>query len=354
MKKVIFILCFLLSVFTIPTMAAVTSPSVDIRLNHLNYNPKYVPLLMNDTLYISGEDLATMTYGQFEANEETISLTIQNKKMIYHLKDQTYSMGSIKFIPRQKLFFSKEQTIYYPLSLFDHFNYPYTYSNHCFSLNALMPYSTATDRFKYHHFLPTSYDSYEEILSSFMPLNQVQTIIADAKENRRYFSFISTKNKATIMNQIEKSVPQSKNLNLYLRQINKSNGSPVISDFISIPITYKVNEDSLAVNFGEEAVSYNCLWATYQPTITPVSIDLDKSLDVMLMRTFYEYYRNHFNFKDDIHLKPTSQITYDRSDYMTWEVYFRNDPHSKNYTVILYKNSMGDAINYYIDLAYHL
>lgn len=350
MRRKLLGLCLLISLFTFSWATYAQSHEISITLNQLTYTPRYSPFLLKDTLYVSGYDLACMTYGTFTDTEECASLTIQSDTLTYDKQTLICLFNGYRYLPHQSIYITEEGTVYYPLIVLDKFAYPYTYEALHLSLNPKVPYSTATDQYKYHRLYETTIPSYEALLSPLLKQEEIPALLTQTKRQNGYISFITTANKLPCLKEINKLIPGSPVTTLYLRRINTVGHTPSIADFEKIPITYKLQDNNLMIQAGEETLSCNGFWASYNPCEPKVSVDLHKSLDMMLMRTLYEHYRDTFHMKDNIHLSPIAIITYGRSDKLTYPVYFEGCSEEQSYQVVIYKQSTAHTVNYYMDL----
>lgn len=351
MKKITLGVLLFLFCFTPLCYSSVTEHPPVLSLNHMSYKPQYTPILLNGTLYLSVNDLALMTYGHFHQDAETCQLVIQNHGFDYSFTTYTLTLDNHRFLPELKPYLSKDQVLFYPITFLDAIDYPYAFEENHFKLCPLMPYSTATDHPMYHRTLPTTYTSYAQIFSPILKPLDMEEILTTAKQNRSYVSIISIQDKINCLPFIQKLVNESPLTTVYLRHIDVSGKTPVLSDFEQLPLTYGFSEDTLTLHLNKQTtLPCNCFWIAYNPYQGTTDIDLNKSLDVMLMRTLYEYYRDSYDIKDNLYISPLTQITYDRSDYMTYSVYFEHDTDHLPYEVVLYKQSTADTVTYYIDL----
>ncbi|MBP3888050.1 MAG: hypothetical protein J6F30_10495, partial [Cellulosilyticum sp.] len=90
MKNYFYGCLLILLVFISPIYAEDTSYKQPmLKLNQLTYKPLHTAKNLHDTIYLSGEDLAALTYGTYEVLEDEYVLTIQNQFIRYR-KDSRF------------------------------------------------------------------------------------------------------------------------------------------------------------------------------------------------------------------------------------------------------------------------
>lgn len=352
MKKLFIIFSLLIGLlsFSSPTFAAEQTPM--LLLNQMGYKPQYAPLLLKNKLYMSGPDLAAMTYGDFTQTDNTVTLHIQSTTYIYFLEEHRMTRNGFKYIPNDKIYVSEDQVVYFPLCILDDFSYPYSLSDNTLQISPLMPYSLATDTPNSHHKLPLEKTSYLDLLGKYYSEEEIASLISEAKAHNDYLSLISVTQKDNCYKLLKEVAAYMPQVTVHLRHIDLSTGEPMICQFNSFPLTYDFTGEFLAFKLGSTKLTCNCFWATYNPSSSSkdIEIDIDKSLDVMTMRTLYEYYRDTYGIKDDLSLSPIIKVSQARADYMTYDVYFNDDISHKTYQIKLYKETGASQINYYIDI----
>ena len=354
MKNYFYGCLLILLVFISPIYAEDTSYKQPIlKLNQLTYKPLHTAKNLHDTIYLSGEDLAALTYGTYEVLEDEYVLTIQNQ-FIRYTKDSRF----IKLNGISKTLHTPtctiDDTTYLPITVLDLISYPYTLSDYNLSITPLMPYSTATDTLSSHKLFTTNYKSYNEVLGTLLSESETSQLVTDSKKNNRYISFMSSTYKKQCfdaMIELSKNPVLSKmQTNVHLRQLNCSSDTPVLSGITTLPITYKMSSEGLALNIGDKKYTNSSLWSTYNPVQEEFGIDIHKSFDMLIMRTLYSYYRDLYNFKDDLDTIPITTIQMGRSDQLRYRVYLETSSHPVEFQVIIYRMTTGKTIDYYIDL----
>lgn len=352
MKKILltfFLFCFCL---ISPLRATpLTSTPLTLEVNHLTYLPKYTPKSYDDMLYISADDLALMTYGTLTPIEDHYKLVIQNQKIIFTTNSRYVEVnGTIHIISHTPV--QTQDTIYIPLALLTVTQVPYTLSSEDLTLNIvpMLPYSTATDTYQSHQMLTTTYRTLSEIFNSLSESTDTSSLLKIALQSEQYLSIANITYKKEALALMQKLLLNDKSIQVHFRNLDLSTGFPSISDFTVLPLTYKFNSDSLSLQLGDTPLTANCFWATYNPSTYATAIDLNKSLDVMLMRSIYEYYRTLYPLKDDLHVLPVTIIQRGRSDAIHYPVYLEHLTEEIPYQVVVYKQCNAHTIDYYVDL----
>ena len=354
MKKTFLSILFLFICLICPLQATtLTQASPTIKLNNLTYKPLHSPQIINDMLYVSAEDLAHMTYGTLTSTEDTYTLRIQDKNINFTDASRNIKVNGILTLLKDGSL-TTNQIIYLPISLLDCINYPYTLSNDASSVHIepLLPYSLATDTAQGHTLLPTDYKMLEEVFNPLVSDASSSDLIKDALIRNQYLSFISTRYKNEALVAMKKSISKDTQLTVHFRSLNSTGDTPILSTLTTYPLQYTLDSNGLALQLGDTKLTYTCFWSTYNPSTYTTTIDLNKSLDVMIMRSLYEYYRDQYDLKDDLNLNPIIKVQMGRSDSIAYKVYLDQPNVTSEYEVIIYKESSAHTIDYYVD--FHL
>ena len=327
-----------------------------IELNQLTYKPLHELQLIEDTLYISGEDLAMLTYGNYSSHEKDWELVIQNKKIRYTSESNQIQIDGISKTLSHPTHLMQD-VIYLPIEVLDTIKYPYTLSDNPKRLQImpLLPYSTSTDNSNSHHKFTTPSRDLTEILKSVIKEEAAsQALIDQCKLERCYISLTNTTYKTRCFEEMKALLNSSQyyksEINVYFRELIHSNDAPALSKFDKLPLRYKLTSSGLELKIGDASYKTQVFWSTYSPYQDEfVAIDLNKSFDAMLMREIYNTYRNRYDLKDDIDTSPIVTIQMGRSDQIRHKVYFDDASNPTPYQVVIYKMSTGKADNYYVD-----
>lgn len=353
MKKIFLsILCLCICLIYPLEATTLTQTVPTLELNNLTYLPIHPALMQNKVLYVSAEDLASLTYGTFTSTEADYLLTIQGKKISFTSGSRYIKVdGIIKLLPISTL--THNEVIYLPVSLLDTIDYPYSLSEDGTSLriDPLLPYSLATDTAGSHKLLATHYKSLEEIFDPLTMDKSSSSLIQTAVKNNQYLSFISAAYKKDALEAMKKFIPNDKQINVHFRSLKTFSNSPTVSQFTTYPVQYTLDSEGLNLQLGDNKLTYSLFWSTYNPSTHSTDIDLNKSLDMMIMRSLYEYYRAQYDLKDDLNLSPIMNIQMGRSDTLSYRVYLDEAHTSLEYEVLIYKQSFADTIHYYIDFS---
>ncbi len=358
MKNYIYGFLLIFIVLIRPTYAADTTynkPS--IQLNQLTYSPIHTAQRLNDTLYLSGEDLASMTYGTYEVLENgEYLLTIQNNRILYTPNSRFIKLNSISKVLTEPTCTIHEVT-YLPINVLELIQYPYTLSEDAtkLSITPLLPYSTATDSPDSHRLLPTNFKNFSEAFNLLLSEDETTKLITEAKQTKSYVSFMSTTYKnacfEAMMELSQSPTYQKRQTKVYLRQFSHHGKTPTLSGFTVLPVSYKMSQEGLNVKVGDKTYTNTFFWATYNAmNQEPLCIDLNKSLDMMLMRILYAYYREQYDLKDDLNTAPVVTIQMGRSDQMRYHTYLDHTTTPTHLQVVIYRMTTGTSIDYYIDL----
>ena len=338
-----------------PIYAEVSSSQPSITLNQLTYLPIHEPKVIENTLYLSNEDFVALTYGELETRDQDEILTIQNIKLTYTSESRTFKVNADTKVLETPVYTIDEIT-YLPITILDLMDYPYTISKDQLSLSikSILPYSTSPDSPSSHQLFSTDYQSFTEILGSIISENEIKDLVHTAQSNQSYISLMSTTYKDDCLDLLKEMVhldnANGLQVNVHFRQLDCTKSSPVVSNLISLPARYEISQHALALTIGKETYKNPFFWATYNPSQNDsISIDLNKSLDIMVMRTLYAYYRDQHDLKDDLQTSPICIVQTGASDQLCYRVYLDNELSNIEYQVVLYKKSTANAIDYYVD-----
>lgn len=355
MKNYIYGILFAFICFISPLHLQAASSTPTISLNHVSYHPIHEAKIMDQTLYLSAEDFAAMTYGQYEVLDDHECLTIQNTPIVYVATERTFKVNHVKRVSNTPTYIIDGVT-YLPIEILDFIKYPYTLSENqlTLSLTALMPFSTTSDDVNEHLVFETEYNDFYDVLGGIMPNNKVSQIVRHADSNKAYISLMSTAYKTDcleLMRDVTRIYDKEDvEIKVHLRQLDATQTSPIISDFDTLPLSYSHTSSGLKVNLGKDTYMTPFFWATYNPSVKgATAIDLNKSLDVMTMRSIYAYYRDQYDLKDDLSTLPMCIVNQDASEYISYDVYLDDDTTQNHYQVILYRMATPHTIEYYVD-----
>ena len=344
---------FILIIMTLVLPIHANNP-YKLSLNDIPYTPQHTPMIVGDTLFLALEDLADMTYSSYTSKDQEIyTWPLQGTTLIFSPNSRVVNVSSKKeqLSTEPRLL---NDTLYVPVSLLDLANYPYTLSSDLtqFELTALLPYSSSTDTYESHDILHTHYDRLKDV---FEPLvEDYTTLLQSAVKSNQYLSFASGTYKKELVTKIKTLCTQLPTLEVTFRNFDLLKATPTSHQLVTYPLTVTPEENGIRLKFNNQNILYQCFWPTYNPSRKDTSIDINKTLDVMIMRTLYENYRDTYDLKDDIHFSPITTVQMGRSDAITFTVYsdhIMDKTHT--YTVTLYKHITPGKINYIVDLAAH-
>lgn len=348
MRKRLLCILFLTLLMIIPVYA---KAPYTIFLNGVNYTPTYSVEVIEDIPYLSLEDLTYLTYGNYDITQDTYTLYIHQ-----HTIEFKPSSALIKINSKPVTLISKpllqEDLIYLPINLLDSISYPYTLStkDNSLTIESLAPYSRTTDTYNGHTLIATDYKNLTSALVPLISESEANSLLTYAVSHNQYISFATTTYKQALWQAVKTKLKDSKPMEVVIRKMDFLTTTPEISSLEALPLTATMKDDKLNVTIGPHKTSSNSLQATFNPSDSTVKIDADKSLDVMIMRTIYEYYRDHYDLKDDLHFSPITTIQMGRSDYTSYTVYSDHVLGKKvTYNVVIYKKINADRISYIVD-----
>jgi len=325
-----------------------------IVLNGINYAPKYPVYEDNKMLYVSMDDFLSLTYGSVISDNKTYTLSIQN--------------DTIKFTPNERIAYintklvilanmpSLKDQIYLPINLLDSIKYPYTLNKDlfCLTLVPIPPYSRTTDSYEDHVLTDTKIEYLSATLQSLVPEDKVLSLLATAKKDSSYISFIDNTDKDNLLNLMRLDLLKAAPRQLKLREIDSLSSTTKVSSLKTLPLKIGIKDNNLTAEIGQGSVTYNCIWAAYKPDDKTLKVDVSKSLDATLMRMLYEYYRDQYDLKDDLYFSPVTLIKNGRADSIVYTAYSDSMTGQKNiYDVIIYRTNEEKLITYTIDLILH-
>ena len=352
MKNKLISFLLLLMMLVMPLQA---KSSYKLILNGLTYEPTYTPIISQKNLFLSLNDLADMTYSSYIQNSDntylwslqktTLEFTVKNKTVKVNQNQQTLNIAP----------FMVNNVLYVPISYLTLADYPYTLSTDLkqLELTSLLPYSTSTDSYNSHTTLATDYIDLESIFTPFLKEDN-QQFIQTAIKSKQYLSFASPAYKKDILAGLNKIIGSLPPLEITYRNLDLLDEVPTSSSLTTYPLKVTTENNGLRLTFNHKNLIYKCLWPTYNPSASNTSIDINKSLDVMIMRALYENYRDTYDLKDDVHFSPITIVQMGSSESITYTVYsdhLLDQTHT--YTVTIYKYITAEKINYIVDLAAH-
>jgi hypothetical protein len=326
-----------------------------ITLNHMTYSPERPVFSKDHMVYLALNDLTSLTYSQVKPTGSAYSLTVQGHTLTFTPNERIASIDGKTTILTHMPILLKEE-VYLPIQLLEVIGYPYTLDadNQELNLSSLPPYARTSDVYKDHVFMDINSSTFLQELKSLVPESTALSLLTEAKRKNDYISFVDNANKETLFNRIHSELIKSKPMRVVMRDIDLLSTSPKVSVLKQLPLTAKVTNNTLLTEIGENKITYNCVWAAYMPSDDPLKIDISKSIDSTLMRILYEYYRNQYDLKDDMHFSPVVTIHTDRSDYISYTVYSDHIQDLQHqYEIVIYKTLETDYVTYFIDFIGH-
>ncbi len=324
-----------------------------LTLNGMTYEPSYSPRLVDEHLYISLEDLSAMTYSNYSQDEKGYyTLSLQSTTLTFSANSK-----NIKINGKQTIFTEAtslvNDVLYVPITYLDIAQYTYSLSKDKtkLSINAMIPYSSTTDTYNLHKTIPSAHRYFSDVFKGLLEDKEATTLVNEAIKNNQYLSFASTSYKAELIKGMKDVLTSSPEMEVTFRQLDLMTPTPSCKNLTSYPLKLSVQSDGINLKFNDKQLSYTCVWPTYNPSTHYTDIDINKSLDVMVMRALYEYYRDTYDLKDDIHFSPVTIVQMGRSDGIKYTVYSDHLVDATHtYKVVLYKKVTPNKVNYIVDL----
>lgn len=324
-------------------------------LNGLTFEPTYTPIVYQKHLFLALSDLADMTYSHYTSLDDHQYLwTIAQTDLTLISKNKCVKVNELQRT-QQVAPFMLGDVLYVPVDYLDLAKYPYTLSSDLkqLELTALLPTSTLLDATSTHATLPTHYTNWEQIFSTESQ-KEVSALIQTATTSKQYLSFASTAYKQEILTAFNTMLETLPTLEVTFRNLDLLDAKPNCSKLSRYPLKITSEASGLVLAFNNQQIHYQCLWPTFNPSTSNTAIDINKSLDVTIMRALYENYRDTYDLKDDIHFSPITTVSVGASESITYTVYsdhLLDQTHT--YTVTISKYMTKDKINYIVDLASH-
>lgn len=344
----------LLSLLIVCPIFATTQYSV--YLNGISYTTQHPLIEKNDTLYISLEELAIMTLSPLEHVDDSYTLTLHDSKVSLRDKFLSYSVGNEKKVLPEAPF-SVDDLLYVPVTFLDDLDYPYTLDleNNIFTLEALTPYSRNVDKIDNHTFkaLDESLKVLPAHVNAFCSDEAVAEALNTALLEKQYIAFMDNSSFETVYNSFNAKFSFSpySNIQVTIREIDTQTYPNKITRTTTLPAKVKMSPHTFKLSIGDEQFDYPMIWPTFYPSKSFTDQDLTKTIDVTLMHALYEYYRNHYDLRDDIYFSPFTTVTSDRTGTMSHDAYSLSvDKVETHYTVKVYRTHPSGSIHYMIDI----
>ncbi|PHV71596.1 hypothetical protein CS063_03260 [Sporanaerobium hydrogeniformans] len=343
---VLFTLCLLLAR---PLWA---SPPPTILLNDMPYVAKE-PLYMQDgMLYVSLEDLMSLTYGTSIQTDPTYSLYLQNQTLTFTPGERIIKLNG-KSISTSYPSILYGEVVYIPFSFLEVMGYSYTQniSSNSWGISPLLPYSKTSDDYSSHKFLASPYEKLALLLAKQVGEKEAVSLIELAKKEDCYISFIANEQKESLLIELRNVMSQTPRIQVAFRNIDLFSPTHNLSTLNILPATLKLEGDYLILKIGTQTLRTNCFWTSYYPTDTKNKLDVSQTLDATIMQLLYKYYRDQIDFKDDRYISPIMTIKTGRTKIFSHDVYWDNEiDENAHYTVSIYQTYNNGLTTYYVDL----
>ena len=340
-------------VWMILTASIFANSTCKIILNGIIYTPIHTPIITEDGLFLSTDDLGSITFSNFE---------IEGEDLTWHFNDTSYKLStnsrSLSYNTKvdylTALPIKKAETIYLPVTILKSVgvNYLLGKDNKVLELGTTNLYSRYKDTYSSHTLLETEYLSLDEVFSPIVPNSSV--VVNHAKKYNQYLCLASGTHKKELLNHFEKISGESLPLEVVFREFQSFSSPHTLKGSEILPLKLNISDDGLTLNFGDTTEDINLIYSAYSwaQKSNTMKIDIDKSLDVTIMRQLYEHFRDSHNLKDDISFSPITSVQNGVFDYISYGVYSDHfTDHTPTYTVTVSKQILKNKIRYVVDIS---
>ncbi|WP_069997310.1 hypothetical protein [Cellulosilyticum sp. I15G10I2] len=358
MKNKLFVMLLFLWLIAYPAYAntAYGNTMYSISLNGLAYMPQYAVYQLNNTLYLSTSDLASLTYSKITSDSpNTYTMSIQNHTIDFSPNERIVRINHKPTILVHMPLMQGGQ-VYLPINILDTVEYPYHVDEKekHLAIVPISPYARTSDSYKDHIFFDSKIINLSAAIKMLVPENKGNILLQEAKKNDSYISFIDNTDKDYLLDIMSSDLLKGKSLQVAFREIDVLSSTPSVSGLTFMPLKVSVDHTQFTAQIGEDSLTYNCIWAAYMPSDSNLKIDVSKSLDATLMRMLYQYYRDQYDLKDDLYFSPVVPIKTGRVDSLSFTTYSDHILDQNNvYDVIIYKIIDANTITYMIDFMIH-
>jgi hypothetical protein len=349
MKNKFFV--FLLTLLFALPLYGVDSPR--IVLNGIAYKEVHPLVEKNENLFVSKEDFMLLTYAKIESNQNqtytihlgSVRFTLSPHSTEVRIGRETFRLDTTLFI--------QEETLYIPLEVLDLVGISYQFENNVLSISDVIPYSQNIDRVSSHTFKEAELhlENLPSQLTIFSTEESLLKEIQTAKEDKNYLAFLDRTFQPEVHELLRQRLRTSpyNNIQVILR-VPELFEEHSISSFEVLPMTIDVFSKRLDVTIGDTLTPITSLWTTFYPHESMTSVDITKTMDVTLMRTVYEYYRNKYHLRDDTFFSPFTMVTSDRTNTLIHDAYAIENGQEVGYTIRVHRVHPSGTLTFLVDL----
>lgn len=348
MKKHLFLFWTIFTLLMVPLYAHTAQT---ISLNGFSYKPVHNVQTINQTTYISLDDILNLTYSSALITQNDLEINFNGLPLKSSINSRVINSNSGKYILLKPILKINE-VVYFPVEFFTAIGYPVTITDTTLAFNSPVPYSTSTDRYVDH----TKIDAGDNVLTDLVCAasttpEEGAAFIKDAIKNNHYLVLPYKSPDKALLQSFNKEIKTSLPMEVIVREGDFLNKVPSLAGLKTTPITLALKNDTLTLKLEETTLSPTCFEVAFNPSAYENVIDSEKTVDAILMRLIYNYYRDYYHLKDDLNFSPVSTIEMKRSDIMHFKVYSDNviDSAPLHYEMTIAKQMHPDRISYVVD-----
>lgn len=348
MKKHLFLFWTVCILLLVPLYAHTAQT---ISLNGFSYKPVHTVQTIDQTTYLSLDDILNLTYSSALVNENDLELNFNGLSLKSSINSRVINSISGKYVLLKPIL-EINDIVYFPVEFFTVIDYPVTITDTHLAFNSPVPYSTSTDRYVDH----TKIDAVDTMLTDLVCAasttpEEGEACIKDAIKNNHYLVLPYKSPGKALLQSFHQQLKTSLPMEVIVREGDFLNNSPSLTGLKTTPITLTLKNDTLTLKLEETTLSPTCFEVAFNPSAHENVIDSEKTVDALLMRLIYNYYRDYYHLKDDLNFSPISTIEMKRSDTMHFNVYSDNviDSAPLHYEMTIAKQMHPDRISYVVD-----
>ncbi len=339
--------CFLFS-------STIFANDTQLSVSGVNYEPVAQIYNTNVTDYISIQDFANITMGEY-------SSTGNNKYQVETSTDSITFTADANFITSNKsrVVLSNptlliEDILYIPLDIFETLGLG-VQQNEIIDIYIQVPTTNILDIIdkKLFTFLPSthSFNNLPTYIDALMSDEEIEDAKQLAQSGEYFFSFIDNTIRQEVYNELANKINKSSysNIEIMYRQFENDTISSTIIENIDVDI----QKDSLKFVIGESEFEYSNILATFDPSQDEENISIEKTVDVTLMHAFYSFYRNTFLLKDDEYFSPIYLTQSGNVNSLSQKVYTIDDNTGETitYVITVHRVRNVNSLQFIIDIS---
>jgi hypothetical protein len=324
-----------------------------VLLNGISYETTHPILSKENMIFLSDQDLEALTYASItQKNSTAYEIDLGSIKFDISIDSKNVRIGRETFTLTSPLFIDQD-ILYLPLEILDFCGIPYHLKDTTLSFSDLIPYSQNIDRVSAHQFREATIhlENLPEQLSIFSTKESILEEISRAKQNKDYIAFLDSTFQTEVHDLLRERLRYSPYNNMQIIIRKRDPFDPyTISSLEVIPMNVKVFSRKLDITIDDTLIPVTSLWTTFYPHESMTDVNLTKTLDVTLMRTIYEYYRNKYGLRDDKFFSPFTIVTSERTNTLIHDAYAIENNLEVDYTIKVHRIHPSGSLVFLVDL----